>query len=387
MNNKKNILLVSGSSSLNNGASKCFLNTAIGLSNNQYNVTTLVDSEGDLAKALRKHNIKVIIKRQFWKLWVVHQNTKNNKKIIYWTKFLLYFLIKKYTEISISRLIKREDIDIVHINTSTIGFISFAAAKANVPYVWHIREFLEEHFKSNFVNPKQAFAALQGAAKVIFISNALKDSYINKISSINYEVIYDGVDIEKYFSKRSILQNASINILSVGRMTKAKGHLNIIKSLTPLLLNNPNLHIQIYGANEDPSYTNEVKKYIYQNKLVNSVTYNEFIKDMPSIYKSSDILINNSEIEGFGLTTIEAMLAGNLVIANQKGASSELIDNKKTGYLYNKLNQNELLNIVNSVIQATQESNRIAKQGQSFAKHFSVLTNTKKISSIYNSIK
>lgn len=41
-------------------------------------------------------------------------------------------------------LMRSRDIDIVHINTSWTYVGALAAKKAKIPFIWHIREFLEE---------------------------------------------------------------------------------------------------------------------------------------------------------------------------------------------------------------------------------------------------
>lgn len=52
-------------------------------------------------------------------------------------------------------LFKKLNIDIVHMNTSWTYLAAQVAARMNIPYVWHIREFLEEDQKCLYMESRE----------------------------------------------------------------------------------------------------------------------------------------------------------------------------------------------------------------------------------------
>ena len=62
-----------------------------------------------------------------------------------------------------------------------------------------------------------------------------------------------------------------------------------------------------------------------------------FVKNTDEIYKAIDILLMFSRAEGFGRVTIEAMQRAIPVIGLDQGGTSELIQHRKNGVLFQNL--------------------------------------------------
>jgi glycosyltransferase involved in cell wall biosynthesis len=58
------------------------------------------------------------------------------------------------------------------------------------------------------------------------------------------------------------------------------------------------------------------------------------------MWSVADIAISTSENEGMPIALIEAQLAGIPVVALKAGSVQEVIVNKKSGYIFNEINQN-----------------------------------------------
>lgn len=82
----------------------------------------------------------------------------------------------------IRRLIKKEKIQIVHINTSCSYVGAQAALLENIPFVWHIREFLEEDQERCIWNNKKGYSLIGEANRVVAISDSIYQKY-KKIAS------------------------------------------------------------------------------------------------------------------------------------------------------------------------------------------------------------
>lgn len=71
---------------------------------------------------------------------------------------------------------------------------------------------------------------------------------------------------------------------------------------------------------------------------------------MPSLYNMSDVVCCSSVNETFGLVYSEAMAAGKVAIGTRSGALSEIIEDKKTGFLVNPDDSEELAEIISKVL-------------------------------------
>ena len=284
-------------------------------------------------------------------------------------------------------MLLKHNIQLVHINTSTIGFFAYGAKKANVPYIWHFREIINgTNTPIQFLKEKESYDLINKSKSIVYISNSIKNNHKEFINNINQTVVYDGLDIKKFYEERSVLKNTPVKVLSCGRMNPQKGHYQIVQTINKLNKQDIKFKLDIAGYNEDKSYTKMIYDYIKANKLEDIISYKGYVKHPEHLYREHDIYINNGYNEGFGLTSVEAMLSGCLVLANKSGGSEEIITQNKTGLLFDSKNKNALLELLNSIFSNKTKYLNIAKQGQKYALKFNTEQTSKKIMSIYDNI-
>ncbi|MGB9680803.1 MAG: glycosyltransferase, partial [Minisyncoccia bacterium] len=69
-------------------------------------------------------------------------------------------------------------------------------------------------------------------------------------------------------------------------------------------------------------------------------------ESMPFLYKSCDLFVLPSIIEGFPLSVLEAMASGLLTIASNVGGISEIIEDSKTGFLVQPKNYKNIASVI-----------------------------------------
>ena len=74
-------------------------------------------------------------------------------------------------------IIKKEKVDLIHINSSVSYFGAIAALLCGIPYIWHIRELIEEQYGCEFLNEELKRYLFKHASKLIAISDYVKQSY------------------------------------------------------------------------------------------------------------------------------------------------------------------------------------------------------------------
>jgi glycosyltransferase involved in cell wall biosynthesis len=75
----------------------------------------------------------------------------------------------------------------------------------------------------------------------------------------------------------------------------------------------------------DGELAQELKRYASELQVENLVVFSGWRKDMPSLYKSLDVVALTSLNEGTPVTLIEAMAAGKPVIATDVGGVKDLL--------------------------------------------------------------
>lgn len=231
-------------------------------------------------------------------------------------------------------IIQKEKIQLIHINSSVSSFAAIAALMAHIPYVWHIRELLEEQFGCEFLNEELKICLYRKADRLIAISNYVKKQYGIKYD-IDTVMLYNGLNIRRF--KKDIKQgNQFRNTFIVTAMiTPEKGQWDVIRAAELLIeRGNKDFKVIIVGGGAE-NYIWALKKYIQKKKLEKNIHVMPFQNHLSQLRSQASYAITSSQNEALGRVTIEAMLAGNIVIGARSGGTTEIIgENEERGFLY-----------------------------------------------------
>lgn len=264
----------------------------------------------------------------------------------------------------IKKIIDTNHIDIIHSNASNVDIGAMAAIRYKIPHIFHVREVLYKDFGLVYDFPMISRFFLNRASKIIAISEYVKKE---KKLGPNSTVIYNGFNMEKYcISKADFFPDTKLHILYCGVISRQKGIMDIIKAIHYLVTNGrEKIELSIVGG-ESP-YWQKVDQYIRKNQLENYIHYYGYQYDLLPFRRKADIAIMSSRSEALGRVTIESMLGEVLVIGANCGATSELIKNKITGYLYEPGNIKQLAMIISNVKQNKPQNVEIIRNAKQFA--------------------
>lgn len=265
-------------------------------------------------------------------------------------------------------IIKQEGIQMVHINSSVSYFAAIAALMAGIPYVWHIRELLWEHFGCEFLNEALKVSLYQRADGLIAISDYVQRSYMEKYKLETLR-IYNGLRIDRF--KEELGEKADFDnmFIAPGMITPEKGQWDIIRAVEILRGRGlSDIRIMIVG-NGDAGYIWALKKYIKKKNLEKNIDILPFCNDLAGLRRKASYAITSSQSEALGRVTIEAMLAGNFVIGAASGGTIEIIgEDEERGLLY-KLHDSEALAdaMIKAIEMPVDAKNRMRKRAQVYA--------------------
>jgi len=214
----------------------------------------------------------------------------------------------------------------------------------------------------------------------IFINNA------HLIPENKVKILYNGLDLELYnkasTQKLYLKQNGEVILGNAGRLSEEKGHVYLLQLGKLLKEKNISFKILIAGTGR---LENKLKKMTEQMGLSNQVIFLGFVNDIQSFNESIDIYVLTSMWEGFGYVLVEAMAKGKPVVAFDIKSSSEIIKDKKTGFLVEKKNIEQLAQKIEILINDKALRDRFGIEGRKRVEQFfNMQASLKQIEEIIN---
>ena len=179
--------------------------------------------------------------------------------------------------------------------------------------------------------------------------------------------ISTGINLSKFSTAKPILRKDigvkkdDFVMIYAGLIVPRKGIDVMLKVTQKLSRKNKNIKLLLVG--DGPSK----KKYfdlIKQLKIGNNVVFLGWRKDIPSIMKSSNVLILPSTGEGLPGVIMEAMASGLPTIASNIPCIPDLVDNNATGYLCNIADVGCYVKNINKLIENKKLREKLGKNAK-----------------------
>lgn len=382
INRNPNILFIPSDNNRTSGAFISMVNL-ISILRDKYglNIHVIIPNKGNGDELLKSMNIDyTLIQSHDWVIPLsqnrdsallkeIENKKKVNKKAI--TK------IKKY--------IKENNIDLVHINTTYSYVGAKAAIEMNIPFVWHLREFLEEDQGNTLWDRRKGNDLINKSNKIVAISDSIYSKYSSIFDKNKLVRIYNGIDANKFYNpNKEILKDQTITFIMVGGFEYYKGQIEFAEACSKLYNDGfNNFEILFVGTGKD-EVKNKVKN-ILSSIDDDKVKYLGYKKNVEDYYRKADISFTCSQSEAFGRTTVEAMLSGNLVIGADSAGTKELINDGETGILYSQGNSEDLYEKLKHSLLNIEKSKKIANNGRKYM--YENMTAEKNADNIYKLYK
>lgn len=264
---------------------------------------------------------------------------------------LRYRITNNFAKKKIDKIINFKRVDIIHTNINRVNIGSYFSKKYKIPHVWHIREFGQEDYNCISLEYNYIKKMNNSNSQFIAISNIVKESWENKgLNSDKIVTIYNGIDNKKILSKNVYKKDSIYKVIFAGLISETKGQIQLIDAISKLSESDrKKIKIDIYGGGRE-KYISFLKNKIKNYNLDSVIEFKGYSSDLYSLYRKYDIGVVCSKSEGFGRVTAEYMMSGLCVIASDKGANVELIDNGKGGFLYKYGDINSLRDIFYDIV-------------------------------------
>lgn len=357
------ILFIPSDNNRTSGAFLCMA-SMIDILRDKYPVDPFVilPNPGEGVEVLNALNIdsKLIQSRD----WVIPMSLRKDEK--YYKDIKHKRTINKKAVKGIRKFIRDNDIDLLHINTTYSYVGALAAMDENIPFVWHLREFLEEGQNLTLWDREKGNALINKADKVITVSKVLNKKYEGVIDDNKLISIYDGIDANRFYNPdKEIFEDENVKFIFVGGFEYHKGQIHFAKACVKLFNSGfHNFKVSFIGTGT-PKVRKEVED-IFNKANFDNVEYLGYKLDVENYFKESDISFTCGSIESFGRTTVEAMLSGNLVIGANTAGTHELLAGGEIGILYEHGDVDDLYEKMRLAIENRDKSKEIAKKGRTY---------------------
>lgn len=146
-------------------------------------------------------------------------------------------------------------------------------------------------------------------------------------------VVHNGVAAPYGERRRPAVRPIRLGI--IGTPSRQKQHLVLLRAVERLRGRLPagSFHLSIIGGRQG-RFVNTVEAKIAELGLGDTVSWTGFVSDRDQIYDALDILVAPAIDEGFGLSIVEAGAYGLPVVAARSGAFAEVVQEGRTGLLF-----------------------------------------------------
>ncbi|MEX2514717.1 MAG: glycosyltransferase [Candidatus Paceibacterota bacterium] len=224
--------------------------------------------------------------------------------------------------------------------------------------------------------------------KNIAVSKMVADNAVKKgiVSKDKVQVIYNGIDLEKFPDKNKKEMRERLNIpqemevfVSVGSLTQQKGYQYLIQAVDSIEAQA--LFIILGEGAEREKLEIQIKEHGLQGIVIlkgNVDNVNEYLQ-------AADYFVMPSLWEGFSVALLEAAWAGKIIIATDVGGNGEIIKDAETGFLIPSKDSKSLTKKINNVLSLpAEEKNHISQQAQKAVKEkFSINNMVEKHERVY----
>lgn len=261
----------------------------------------------------------------------------------------------------LASMLTENQIDVVYDRTFHMTLIAGPAARTTgVPRVSTIVSPPDQALplvEKRFVGWKRhrLAVAYRNAKQVIAVSRAAADSAIHyyKLSPDRVEVVPNPVDASAIHDRPRTAVNREghgCTLACVGRMTREKGHADLIAALQMTEATWSGPAIQVWFVGDGPLRT-QLQTLADQSLNLHRIHFVGHQADPAAWIASADGLILPSRFEGMPNVVLEAMAIGKPVIATASGGTPELQSDPPTMFLANACDPRSLADQINAFVQ------------------------------------
>lgn len=275
----------------------------------------------------------------------------------------------------VAGVLRRHDIDVVNVHFPERSSLHYALAArlADVPMVVSVHgtdAFPGREEKGG--RPATVDFVLREAASIVCPSEAFAGRVRRSLpaDAPRVVVIPNGIDPEALDDAEETRapagppgEDGPLELVSVGRLDRRKGHGTAIRALRKLVDGGLDVRLEIVGEGPDRAVLEALAEREGVDRRITFAGGRER-ENVIAALREKDVFVHASEAESFGLGVVEAMATGLPVVATRVGGIPEVVADGETGLLVEPGDPEALARAVRKLAREPARRRRMGARGR-----------------------
>ncbi len=307
------------------------------------------------------------------------------------------------TAYSLSRIIRRENVSLVHahLGISTVLSLTASTMSGGVPVI-ATRHFIEDRYATIknrvlYFSYMKMYRSINARLKrVIFVSEAVRRGVEMREGPLGKRgiVIHNGVNISEVAVKKNLEKSEigrirelygvpadSFLVVTLSRLVPEKG-LDVLME-TAVMLKEKGYYFIVAG---DGPLREKLHDKIKELNVGDNVRLTGYVETSRDLMAAADAFVLAAHAEPFGIALIEAMASGTPVVAARAGGPLEIIVEGESGLFFEPGVSYDLAAKLTMLKNDTVLSERLAEGAKERTRDFDERTIACRIQSVYDDI-
>lgn len=216
----------------------------------------------------------------------------------------------------------------------------------------------------------RAFTCITELAERSFFGMSHLYTEQTRLKKRNHFTIYNALPEGISISRQAKGKDKPLTIGVVSRLENIKGMDLVVPAFTLVKARHPEMQLLIVGGG---SLRKQMEEQVHKARLEEAVEFagRQPQEKLSSYYDRIDILLMPSRSEGFGLTAIEGMARGCVVVAARTGGLPEVVRDGEVGLLHESKQVEDLTAKINELIERPTLWKQISNKATIYVEQFS----------------
>lgn len=287
------------------------------------------------------------------------------------------------------RFLKKEHFDVIHThNTSCQLMAAFSSFFVSLTLV------TTEHNTTNKRRSRKIYKPIDRwmydrYRRIICVGKETENALLNYLPNLagKTALITNGIDLHRFheaFPTKDIFNSTGYKILMVAAFRAQKDHATLIQALSLL----PNsYHLFLAGGAETPDDGRTIqscKTLVHAMNLDSRVSFLGVRDDVPNLLAACDVAVLSSHYEGFGLSAVEAMASGKVLIASDVESLTTIVGG--AGLLFPPEDSEKLAGLIRQVCENPDFAHKIGERCRKRAAQYDITETAQRYREEYNRI-
>lgn len=273
---------------------------------------------------------------------------------------------------SIRRILRSEQIDVVHTNGIMHLQAGLAAALEGIPVVWHLNDTNTPPLIQKVFLP----IVKKISTGIVVAANAVGKHYFGdrvNLTDSRIDTLYAPVDTSKFsptINGSAVRNEFGIDddiplIGVVGNLAPIKGIHHMIEAMPKIKQQHPTAKLLIIGDKIENrrSYWQGLIQRTHDLNIADDCIFAGKRNDMPTCFAAMDIFVLSSVAEACPMALLEASASGLPVVAAEVGGVREIVDDRVSGLVIKPENVEHISEAVIEIINSPKKARLMGEAG------------------------